>query len=483
MSEAEDHIPVGVAASIAEIRRLLRVMMFENPPQAEQHMADLPGLNKIRDAASGDYAIATHNPDIYIINDNGTAYTTTILPSHIPEDKVIDFVSPAAGDVLWKRLQELTKALEQRSRYAYEQSRIGESLRSIVYFYDAPLKGPQTRHIDVLKDGGIFLELAGDTEFRAWCRLSYEKLLEAYGWYVLAGTEIVQPLATLILFDLCPLPKEFLLEINRDYLRYTLGDRFKGMRIVMPFPLIDIETYLEHPAIEPNVAVVWATAVARTFQQKADQCRDDAKAKYTIEQFQFGLYLAVLYYRCALYAYKVASSLSKVTKITSDTAKTRIKEGATETVMCEEYRVVIGTSLSVASQGLASGLFPRPSVAKAEEFNMWVEWLITSRFAVEAEKALRESCDAQLLIPTFVRDLALGRIACSTGETKRGLARMLKVLGELEKHLKDAVILGDPNYLSSSYERMAIICEQNGMAKESAEYRRRAEPEYYKLIL
>lgn len=225
------------------------------------------------------------------------------------------------------------------------------------------------------------------------------------------------------------------------------------------------------------------TAIARTSQQNAEKYRDDAKTRYTTDQFLAGLYRALLHYRCALYAYNSVLSLSKAKEVTSETAKIRLDEATTEAVLCEEYRVVIEASLSAAFHGVASGLLRMPSTANAAEFIPWLEWMISPSSQVDAEFEIRQAYDAQLVMPTFLRDLALGRIACSKGETTKGLAKLQAVANELEKHLGEAVVLGDPNYLSYMYDIMAKVCDEKGMALESAGYLRRAQPEYYRALL
>jgi hypothetical protein len=71
----------------------------------------------------------------------------------------------------------------------------------------------------------------------------------------------------------------------------------------MPFPVPDIKFYLEDQIAPANDAVVWAPTL-----------------RGNVEQFHFDLYLALLHYRCALYAYNAVQSLPKAKIVTSDTA-------------------------------------------------------------------------------------------------------------------------------------------------------------------
>jgi hypothetical protein len=384
---------------------------------------------------------------------------------------------------LWKQLQQRANALKELSNDLFKIFRVGDSLDSIPYLYSEKAKGASLRHIDAVKGAGEFLQLNSDEAIRGWCKACIDRLIELYGRYVLAGDEVIKPIVTLLLFEYCPFPLATLVDMNRDYLRHTVGEMFMGANVSLPFPVPDIKFYLEHPIVPANVAVVWGTAIARTPQQQAEAVRNDAKKRYTVEQFLTGLYMALLHYRCALYAFSAVLSLSKAKNVTSDTAKTRLDEAKTEAALCEEYRVVIEASLNAATHGIASGLIHMPSIADAAEFTPWLEWMTSPSSPVDAEFEIRQAYDAQLIMPTFLRDMALGRIACSKGETTKGLAKLQAVATGLEKHLKEAVMLGDPNYLSYMYTTMAKACHDAGMVTESAAYAKRAEPAYYRELL
>ncbi len=458
--------------------------MAETPQSAEQHFLDMAEMRKVDiDWDLGAYEFSENGSLMYIVFDRGTKYTTSIRPSQIPDAKIVRIDRSPEGDTLWKRLQQRANDLKNLSDHLFTASRIGDSLSSIPFLYSPESKGPYFRHIDAVNGFGGFLELKSDESIRNWCSACIHRLIESYGNHVFAGNEIIGPITTLLLFDYCPFPLAALLEMNRDYLRYQLGDKFTGINLNMPFPVPNIKLYLEHPAVPANVAVVWCTAIARTSQQNAEKYRDDAKTRYTTDQFLSGLYMALLHYRCALSAYSTVLSLSKAKQVTSETAKTRLDEAKTEAALCEEYRVVIEASLSTAFHGVASGLLNMPSIANASEFIPWVEWMTSPSSQVDAEFEIRQAYDAQLIMPTFLRDVALARIAWSKGETTKVLAKLQAVANELEKHLTEAMVLGDPNYLSYIYEIMAKICGEKGMELESAEYLRRAQPEYYQALL
>jgi hypothetical protein len=479
-----DRMPEEAPRILSEVRRLLRVLMAETPQYAERNFNDAAEMRKvdIQDEDLAAYEITEDGSSMYIVFDHGTKYTTSIRPSQIPDAKIVRIARSQGGDVLWKRVQERAHAVKELSLNLFKTSRVGESLDSIPFLYSEEAKGPHFRHIEAVKGLGGFLELKNNDEIRSWCRACIDRLIASYGWHLLAGNEVVEPIATLQLFDYCPFPLAALLEMNRDYLRYQMGDKFMGANLTMPFPVPDIKFYLEHPAVPANLAVVWGTAIARTSQQQAEKFRDDAKTRYTADRFLGGLHMALLHYRCALYAYRAVLSLKKANQVTSDSAKTRLDEAPTEEAICEEYRVVIEASLSAAAHGIASGL-RMPSIANAAEFIPWLEWMTSPSSPVDADFEIHQAYDAQLIMPTFLRDLARGRIAISKGETAKGLAKLQAVATELEKHLNEAVILGDPNYLSYIYDTMAKASSAGGMATESAEYARRAQPEYYRGLI
>jgi len=86
------------------------------------------------------------------------------------------------------------------------------------------------------------------------------------------------------------------------------------------------------------------------------------------------------------------------------------------------------------------------------------------------------------MIPKLLRDIALGILAGVRGQPKDGLTKLLAAMQELEKQLKVVMTMGDPNYLSSTYDLMAAIAAKNGMDSESIEYNRRADPSYYRKL-
>jgi hypothetical protein len=456
--------------------------MGETPRAAEQNFVNLMEMSKVRlDQNLWAYEIMADGSATYIVFDHGTKYTTSIRPAQIPQERVIPIAASPAGDNLRNRLRARANALREVSTGIFEAAQIGATLDSVDFLYSEAAKGPHYRHIEAVKGIGEFLELNNEEAIRNWCTRCIDRLIESYGSYLLAGDEVIKPVATLLLFDFCPFPLSALLEMNRDYLRYGVGQTVMGVNVSMPFPVPDIKFYLEHPAVPANVAVVWGTAIAREFQNKAEVYRDHAKTRFTVEQFLAGLYLALVYYRCALYAFRAVLSLKKAKAVTSETAKSRIDEAPTEADLCEEYRVVIAASLHAASEGSASRLVNMPSIANAIQFSSWVDWMASPTSQVNAEIEIRQAYDAQLVMPTFLRDLAIGRITCIKGEATKGLAKLQAVTRELEKHLREAVILGDPNYLSSTYDFMAKVCESHGM--ENAEYLRRAQPAYVQALL
>jgi len=466
-------------AKRAAISRLLRYMMFENPLEGEQYAAEVDN-SELKNANVEDGAVEFHNPDgriEYIVYSHGTRYTTDVRPTHIPDDKIRRVTSQVATDRLWRRLQAECQALKSISVQAYTKFDLEKVIASIEYFYSrpsSPEERPPARYIEALSHLGQPFTLADDGAIRTWIDKCRNHLLKQYASYVLAGDEVKHVLTTLTFFEYCPFPLTSLLEMNREFL-----PDYMGKPIVMSFPLVDIRFYLEHPAIRPDLAVVWATSTARTLQKNAEQLRDEAKLKYTIEQFHSNLYFALLHYRCALYAYRVVLSLAKAGLAQGERAMQRIKEARTEVALCEEHRVVIMASLTAA---LGIGRLFVPSIANVEEVHNWVEKLVALSPA-NAEFAIREAYDAELIMPRFLRDICLGFASSLGGKTKQGLAKMLGLMQDLEKHITEAMFLGDPNYLSTTYGLMSQICLKNGMKEESLKYSRRAEPSYYQKLV
>jgi hypothetical protein len=474
-------IPAAAFAQRAAISRLLRFMMFENPLEAEQYAVDFdnPELKNIDLNDTG--AVEFQNPNgtiEYIVYSHGTKYTTTLRPTHIPDNKIRHFKGRAAGQRLWDRLQAECQGLKSTSQEAYEDSGLAKVLASVAYFYSqpsTPLERPLARYRSALASLGKPSELMGDDAIRSWAGKCRSQLPNLYASYILAGDEVRLVLTTLTLFELCPFSLTDLFAMNAEFLQHHL----KNKNIVMDFPIVDLKFYLEHPAIRPDFMVVWGTSAARVLQKQAEELRDEAKLKYTVEEFHFSLYVALLYYRCALYAYRVVLSSSKAGLAVGPRAAQRIKEARTEVALCEEHRVIIMSSLT-AVVGLGDP--SRPSIADVVEVQNWVARLVALSSG-NAEFAIREAYSAELMMPRFLRDVSLGLAYCFSGKTQQGLAKMLAAMQDLEKHLEKAMILGDPNYLSTTYELMFRICSKNGMREQSAEYHRRAQPSYYRKLV
>ncbi|HEY2170476.1 MAG TPA: hypothetical protein VGJ30_12675 [Candidatus Angelobacter sp.] len=477
-----DDVPTVAFAKRAEIYRLLRYMMFENPIDAEQLAVEVnaPELKKVDWTGSG--AIGFSNPNgktDYIVYNRGTKYTTPVRPSHFSDSQIIYVSRPAASTLLWPRLQESCRILEELSSDVYATFGIKKILDSVGYFYSprsTPQERPLARYSEALANLGEPSKLPNNDAIRNWVGKCWSQLIELYGSCLLAGDEVRYALTTFALFELCPFPLTSLFEMNLRWLQQNFGITLGDKPVGMAFPDVNIRFYLEHHIVRPDLAVVWGTSTARVLQKHAEQSRDEAKLKLSVEQFHSNLYLALLYYRCALYAYNVVLSLSKSNLVTGERALQRIEEARTEVALCEEHRVIIMASLSAAVLGLTI-----PNIANVEEFQNWVaSWAKYS--SRKAELKIRQAYDAELLMPKFLRDVALGLIACISSETKAGLAKMLSAMQELEKHIEEAVLLGDPNYLSTTYGLMAGICAKNGMESQRPEYSRRAEPAYYKKL-
>ena len=476
-----DKLSSEVFIKRAEIQRLLRYLMFENPLEAEQYAVDIPELREADVSGVGALEFSTPNGSEYIVYSHGTKYTTTVRPTHIPSDQIRLVKPPLAGETLWPRLKDNCEALRQLSSDAYTQFGLGRILDSIAYFYSSPStpeERPAARYVEALANLGEFSKLTGDDAIKDWVGKCRSQLLQLYASHILAGDEVKQALATFVFFGLCPFPVTKLFEMNQEFFHYRFGEMLDGKPIVMAFPLMDLRFYLGHPVVRPDLAVVWGTGAARILQDKAEELRDSAKLRYTIEQFHFELYLSLLYYRCALYAYRMVLSSAKAKLVTGERALQRIEAARSEEALCEEHRVLIMTSLTAVLEARRVAF---PSIANVVQVHNWVAHL-TEVFPKEAEIRIRQAYDAELTMPKFLRDLALGILACITDQPKDGLTKLLAVMQDLEKHLDIAMTMGDPNYLSSTYGIMAAVAAKNGMDSESVEYSRRSEPSYYQKL-
>ena len=478
-----DRIPTEAFALRAEISRILRCLMGDNPIDAEEHQVDIPELMETDISGMGALEFSVPGGGVeYIVYNQGTKYTTAVRPTHIPDELIKHVTPPAATNQLWIRLQERCQELHEISKDAYQQLGIQNVLDSVAYFYSPrnnPDERPMARYVQALTDFGSPSDLVGDNTVKIWISNCIDRLLQRYSSFLLAGDEVKQAYATLTFFQLCPFPLTSLIHMTQEFFQYRFGGSLGGKPVVMAFPMMDINFYLNHPQIAPDLAVVWGTGAARTLQDKGNEIRDRAKQQYSLEQFCFYLYAALLCYRCALYLYSAVLLSPKSTVVKREKAKDRIDKAKVEANLCEEHRVLIMTSLTSILGLRQTGL---PSFANVSHLHSWVGYLAANS-ANNAEIHIRQAYDSELAMPRFLRDLALGFLKCLQREPKRGLCSMLTVMEALEKHLDEAVILGDPNYLSSTYDLMAQIAANSGMASESAEYRRRSEPPYYQNLL
>lgn len=475
-----DPIPTEAFAIRAEINRTLRILMPDNPIDAEERAVDIPELRETD--ISGDGALEFTASDgrlTYIVYSRGTKYTTAVRPSHLPADKIRHVTPPAPTDQLWIRLQERCHALEQTSKDAYDQLGIGQALESVSYFY-LPRKTKKERPIarfpQALTDLGNASDLRSDEAIKQWIAACTSRLIQLYASFLLAGDEVVQAYATLSFFQLCPFSPTVLINLSQSFFEERFGTAVLDKHIVSAFPIMDVKFYLGHPDIRPDLAIVWTTSAARVLQRKADELRDEAKTKYTAEEFSFNLYMALLYYRCALYLYYTALSSPHSSMVQGPRAVLRLEEAKPEMALCEEHRVLIVTSLMAISGTKQLSL---PSIVNVLGFHEWIRQLAASS-GQDAETSIRQAYASELAMPKFLRDLALGFVRCLTGDAPKGLATMQSVMSALEKHVEVAVLLGDPNYISSTYDLMSQIAAVHGMQSERLEYGNRSEPSYYR---
>jgi hypothetical protein len=454
--------------------------MPDNPIDAEERAVDIPELRETD--ISGEGALKFTAPDgslTYIVYRQGTKYTTAVRPSHLLTDQIRHVTPPAPTDQLWIRLQERCQALEQMSRDAYEKLGIGQILESVSYFY-LPRKTKEERPVarfrQALTDLGNPSDLPSDEAVKQWIAACTSRLIQLYASFLLAGDEVVQAYATLSFFQLCPFSPAVLIKMSQSFFEEQFGPAFSGKPIVSAFPIMDVKFYLGHPGIRPDLAIVWTTSAARVLQRKADEIRDEAKTKYTGEEFSFNLYMALLYYRCALYLYSTALSSPHSGLVQGSRAVQRVEEAKPEMALCEEHRVLIMTSLMAVFGAKQMSL---PSIVNVLGLHEWIRRLAASS-GRDAETQIRQAYDSELAMPKFLRDLALGFVKCLTGDAQKGLATMQSVMSALEKHVEVAVVLGDPNYISSTYDLMSQIAAAQGMQSDSLEYGNRSEPSYYR---
>ena len=413
---AMDTFSTEIFIQLAEIKRLLRYMMFENPLEAEKYAVDIPELRETDTTGTGAFEFSTSDGTEYIVYSHGTKYTTRVRPTHIPSDKIGHIEPPPAGEMLWPRLQESCQALEGLSSDAYVQFAITKIPNSVAYFYSprsTPGDRPLARYVEALRNLGEPSELVGEDDIRGWISMCRNQLLQSYASYMLAGDEVKQALATFILFELSPFPLTDLIKLNQEFFRSIVDDKLGDKQVVMAFPMMDIRFYLEHSNVPPDLAVVWGTSAARVLQDKAEELRDRAKLRYSVEQFHFELYISLLYYRCALYAYSTVLSSANADLVVRERAMQRLEEARSEVVLCEEHRVLIMVSLD-AALGVQQVAFP--SIANVTQFHNWVAYLLEdstlARFIHDFEDTKSLFCYKHVVETVFV--VAREAFACST---------------------------------------------------------------------
>ena len=134
-----DRIPAEALAVKAEINRTLRLLMMDNPLDAEERAVDIPELRETDTSGEGALEFTAPNGSpVYIVYSRGTKYTTAVRPSHLHADKIKHVIPPKATNELWIRRQARCQFLEQLSKDTYEAFGVREIDRSEAKFSRPP---------------------------------------------------------------------------------------------------------------------------------------------------------------------------------------------------------------------------------------------------------------------------------------------------------------------------------------------------------
>lgn len=473
-----------LAIPIARFFKLARLLMAEDPLEADLRSLDVPEVREMMARGVGVVKLvwpgARSKHIDYIVMENGTPFTTSKPPKGISKKDITEVHISRPEPKLFPELKEACEDLKRVSASTYENFGCENVLKSVSAYYEADKEMDQTRNEMLVYslisevpmesgDPGGSPHLAGN-----WATDCGNRLLREYTHFAIAGEAIARAFGTFIYFSISPFPDR-LFQLGTPFIEDAAGPELETQKVIA-LPMLGIEFYLLHPEIVGPETFVPARRGARFLQRQGDNLQREARVQSGLNKFHNGLYQALLYYRSAKVVYDVVLSKRVRDALPPDWYKDLIPDSEAlkhDRDACEERRVAI-----LASFAHVVGSHPSaPNFTDGSQFLGWLDWLSTLEFA-QAELHIHD-LDLRLIYPKFVRDLALGAIQLKQPAlVDKGIAKLKGVAEMLEENLAANMTLEEVNYLSPSYQLLADAFTQAGNVSGAQRYRAKASPEY-----
>ena len=473
-----------IAIPIARFLKLARLLMAEDPLDAELRSVDIPKVREMMARGNGVVKLvwpgAGAKNVTYIVMENGTPYTTSKLPKGFSKKDITEVHISRPEPTLFPELKAACEDLKRVSASSYETFGCENVVKSVATYYEAATELDQTRNETLVyslisevpiesRDPGGSPDAASE-----WATECGNRLLREYTHLTIAGEAIARAFCTLIYFSISPFPDR-LFQLGTTFIREAVGLELASQKYTA-LPMLEVEFYLLHPDIAGPETFVPARRGARFLQRLGDEIQREARLQSGLNKFHNGLYHALLYYRSAKVMYDIVLSKRVREALPPDWYEELIPDPEAlkhDHDACEERRVAILASLTHV-RGSHPGV---PNFTDGLQFLGWLEWLSRQDFA-QAELHIHD-LDLRLIYPKFLRDLALGAIQVKQPAlVDKGIANLKRVADLLEENLSANMTLEEVNYLSPTYQLLADTFTKAGNISEAQRYSAKASPEY-----
>lgn len=485
MEEDSQHITTEIFYRISEVFHLTRILMGQVPLAAEA-FCDPEAREKIEEAFSRGANVILHvppgEPPAYIVIRNGTRYTTSVRPQWASDEEIPVVETGEPEPKLLPALQAACQIVERLSPESYGKLRMGDMLTSVSGYYSDQIPSATATQMRISEAlGGIHFpsQASSNAEVMKWVEDCRRALLQRYAGFLLAGNTVLPSLSTLFLLEWTPLPA---IDILGDDLRRSgaaallenLKSSGQGIDVSPSLNLKICMVYLllnHQEGAAPSVI-----RAASSLVSWGDKLLGKAKSNLSFELFHQGLFGSLIYYRLAQFLLNSLFQLEAELHGDAIGHADLRREAKRLAYMCEEMRVQIMASFaSFHDVGI-------PRLGDARSFWDWLarleEWDIS-----DARNEIT-NLSIQLLLPDFLQRIAKDWLSLQKPESfDLGYSRLTQTAQQLEAVLPRNVALGETNYLSTLYARMADKLEEHGRSPEAEALRQRADPAYFQAEL
>jgi hypothetical protein len=437
---------------LAHATHLARLLFAETPAEAERNAA---ALLAPRPVIEGDRAVwrLDTSQHTYIVYENGTLTTRRERPPWARDD-VQTIEVDQEREVVHEEFVATCQALRAADEGLWAAAGLDETERAV-----ASARVGYQMHAPWGVHAGDVPTLLGDPGAAAgWAARCTRAMLDAHLRLRMAGDTAATAIAALTLLEHGSDPDRMLAVALMHGLpgKWEIGESFDpreraeplcermtklvGARgtcaplLEAPLLALDLQAAGRDGLLQVSGVADWLIAQGRDLVQFA-------RRALSIELFYIRLHRALVYFKAA------DGVLEFLDRLYGSTPHPQLDA---QRVLCEERRVVIVCSLWHAA---AVGTDMNPT-----SFPSLFHWIdeLAATLPLEAAEDHVDNAALQLVIPGFVRDLALGWLYLRRGHLKDASEQLTSVIARLERDLQEnPPVPFEPGYLIPAREALA----------------------------